>query len=57
MQKNTRIRTEMAKAGINQGDLAKILGVSDPQVSVILKYELSKAEQNRIIECIRESTA
>ena len=49
--------TEMAKAGINQAGLAKILGMSDPQVSVILKYELSKAEQNRIIERIRESTA
>ena len=57
MQKNTRIRTEMAKAGINQAGLAKILGMSDPQVSVILKYELSKAEQNKIIERIRESTA
>ena len=28
-QKNVRIRTEMAKAGINQIELANILGISD----------------------------
>lgn len=55
MQKNTRIRTEMAKAGINQGDLAKILGVSDTEVSAFLKYDLSKAEQERIISLIRST--
>ena len=55
MQKNTRIRTAMAKAGINQGDLAKILGVSDTEVSAFLKYDLSKAEQDRIIDRIKNT--
>lgn len=53
MQKNVRIRTAMAKAGINQGDLAKILNVSDTEVSAFMKYNLSKSEQDRIIEQIR----
>ena len=53
MLKNERIRVAMAKAGINQGDLARILGVSEPEISSVLKYNLSKAEQDSIIEKIR----
>ena len=57
MQKNIRIRTQMAKAGLNQGDLARILGISDQECSVMLKYDLSKAESDGIIAKIRESAA
>ena len=53
MAKNTRIRTEMAKAGINQGELANILGIADTEVSAFMKYELAKSEQTAIIEKIR----
>ena len=53
-QKNVRIRTEMAKAGINQIELANSLGISDSEVSVILKYGLSKQETDGIISKIRE---
>lgn len=52
--KNKRIRTAMLNAGINQSDLAKILGISDAEISYALKYELSKSEQDRIIERIKE---
>lgn len=55
--KNKRIRTAMMNAGINQGDLAKILGVSDAEISYALKYELSKSEQDRIVERIKEFMA
>lgn len=52
--KNKRIRTAMMIAGINQGDLAKILGVSGAEISYALKYELSKTEQDIIIDRIKE---
>ena len=43
----------MAKAGINQGELARLLGVSDSEISVVLnKYDLTKSEQDRIIDSI-----
>ena len=46
----------MAKAGINQGELAKILGASESEVSVVLnKYDLSKAETDIIITKIRDA--
>ena len=52
--KNVRIRTAMAKAGINQGELAILLGVSDSEIRVVLnKYDLTKSEQDRIIDSIR----
>ena len=45
--------TQMAKAGINQGELARLLGVSDSEISVVLnKYDLTKSEQDRIIDII-----
>ena len=57
MAKNVRIRTEMDKAGINQIELANILGISDSEVSVILKYGLNKAETDGIIAKIRQSAS
>lgn len=52
--KNRKVRTAMLNAGINQGDLAKILGISGAEISYMLKYELSVAEQYNIIEKIKE---
>ena len=57
MLKNTGIRTTMAKTGITQGDLAKILGVSESEISYMMKYELSKTEADGIIAKIREHAA
>lgn len=57
MQKNIRIRTQMAKTGINQGDLARLLGISEQECSVMLKYDLSKTEADGIIAKIREYAA
>lgn len=52
--KNMRIRRELATYGMTQGDLAKILKLSAPVVSVILRFELAKSEQDEIIRKIRE---
>ena len=52
--KNKRIRVAMAQAGINQGQLAAILKVPMPELSVMLKYELAVKEQNEITAKIRE---
>ena len=39
--KNKRIKLAMLQAGINQAQLAKLLNVSEPELSNILKYELA----------------
>lgn len=44
----------MAQAGINQSKLAEIMGVSEPLLSVVMKYELAVKEQNNITARIRE---
>lgn len=38
---------------MTQGELAEILGVTSPELSTVLGYELAKSEQDRIIEKIR----
>lgn len=55
--KNKRIRTAMLQAGIKQKDLAEILGISDTELSYVLKYELAVREQNEIVARIREHDA
>lgn len=50
--KNERIRELMFKNMISQGELAGILGIAQSEVSVVLKYELAKEEQDRIIAAI-----
>ena len=52
--KNKRVRVAMAQAGINKGQLAEILRVPMPEMSVMLKYELAVKEQNEITAKIRE---
>lgn len=52
--KNKRIRRAMMDAGINQTQLAEILRVPMPEMSVMLKYELAVREQNEITARIRE---
>lgn len=55
--KNKRIKLAMLQAGINQVQLAKLLNVSEPELSNILKYELAVKEQNNITATIREYAA
>lgn len=55
--KNKRIKLAMLQAGINQAQLAKLLNVSEPELSNILKYELAVKEQNNITATIREYAA
>lgn len=45
----------MFDAGINQGQLAKILNERQPDISIVLnKWELAVREQNDIVARIRE---
>ncbi len=55
--KNKRIKLAMLQAGINQVQLARLLNVSEPELSNILKYELAVKEQNNITAAIREYAA
>ena len=57
MMKNKRVRKEMFLKCINQNDLAEILGVNRQEMSIMLKYDLAKSEQDNIIAKIRESAA
>lgn len=52
--KNKRIRKAMADAGINQNELAEILGINITKLSYALSYELSVHEQNEMVKRIRE---
>lgn len=51
---NRAIRTAMFKAGLNQRQLADILGTSGANVSIMLSRELSRAEQKKIVAMINE---
>lgn len=55
--KNKRIRKAMADAGITQLQLAELLGVKQPEMSIMMKYELAVREQNDIVARIREYDA
>ena len=54
-QANARIRKAMIDAKISQGELANILGISEPALSIILNVELSNAVQKEIITQIKEA--
>ena len=51
---NRAIRTAMFRAGLKQRQLAEILGCSEASVSLMLRYELSRAEQKKIVEVIKD---
>ena len=52
-KKNLRIRAALAGASMTQGDLARMLGLSEPDLSIIMSVELAKAEQDEIIRRIK----
>lgn len=54
---NVRIRKAMLEAGISQGELAAILGISEPALSIMLNVELSNAVQKDYIARIKEARA
>lgn len=55
--RNKRIRLALAQAGMSQRDLAKLLYVSDTELSIMMKHELAVREQNEIVKRIREYDA
>ena len=54
LRKNTRVRKAMAEAGIDQRKLSGILNISENEMSIVLKRELAKTEQDELIRAIRE---
>lgn len=54
---NHAIRTAMIRAGLNQRKLASVLGCSEASVSLMLRHELSRAEQKKIVELIKNHEA
>ena len=52
---NARIRKAMIDANISQGELAEILGLSGPALSIMLSVELSNTVQRDIIAKIKET--
>ena len=44
----------MLDAGINQAELAGIMGVTAVELSYVMRYELAVKEQNNIADMIRE---
>lgn len=55
--KNKRIKAAMNQAGINQTQLAEVLGISNTETTYMLKRELAVREQNEIVKRIREWSA
>lgn len=56
-RKNIRVRKEMAANGIDQRKLATIMHISEQELSIALKRELAKPEQDIFIAAIRECAA
>ena len=50
---NKIIRIAMIENDLTQASLAKLLGVSESYVSIMLKHDLAEKEQNRIAWIIR----
>lgn len=51
---NGDVKAEMARYGITQKKLAKLIGLPQGSVSLVLKRELSEDEQRKLIEAIKE---
>lgn len=57
MVKNLRIRRKMVERDISQEELGKMFDpqIGQHEVSIMLKRELSKSEQDEIIKTIEEA--
>lgn len=54
MPKNINIRIKLVEAGMKQWELARLLGISESQLSRKLRTELTQEEQERILEIIEK---
>lgn len=54
MIKNKRVKVRLARDQLTQNDLADILHVTPAEASIMLKYDLSRAEQDELIRKIDE---
>lgn len=54
MVTNIDIRVLMLKHGLTQADLAGLIGASQPEISMMLKHEMSQSEKRRIKDAIME---
>lgn len=55
MVKNLKIRRKMMEVDMSQGELGGLLGMTQQEVSIMLKRELSTKEQADIIKTIEEA--
>lgn len=55
MVKNLKIRRKMMDLKMSQGELGGLLGMTQQEVSIMLKRELSNKEQADIIKTIEEA--
>ena len=54
MVKNLRIRKKMYELNISQATLGTLFGMTQQEVSIMLKRELAKKEQDEIIKAMEE---
>lgn len=52
MANNIKIRVALAERGLKQYDLARILGISEPACSVLLRDELPPERTQEILQLI-----
>lgn len=57
MKSNMDIRKLMLENGMTQATLAKILGVTQPEVSMMLKYEMTRKQKQEVREAIKSYTS
>ena len=51
---NMKVKVAILNSGLKQWQVAELIGIRDDAFSRKLRYELPEAEQNRIIEAIRQ---
>lgn len=55
MKKNIKVRKALLETGMTHSQLAKLLGMSQPSLSMAIStFELAASEQNRLVRVIRE---
>lgn len=51
---NVAVRVLMTKRGMRQKDLAEVLGKTQPEISYMLRTEMGKDQQRKIMQAINE---
>ena len=54
-KKNREIREALKKAGMYQYELAELMGVSEPKLSVWMRKEMTSEQKSDCLEAIRKA--